>query len=89
MTERKRGKGSDSPLGAFLIDIHNWSRKNIIECEIDGSVKKENRIRIKLKTIEIIRMMSDDLGMRAERIGNGQEVDDGVLRVSWTRAKGD
>jgi hypothetical protein len=48
-----------------LIGTYNRSRKTIIECEIDGSVKNERRIRTELIAIEIIRMMSDDLGTRA------------------------
>jgi hypothetical protein len=72
MTEGKRGQGNDSPLGArFLIGTHNRSRKNIIESEIDGSVKNERRIRIELITIEIIRMMSDDVGARVQQSWKG------------------
>jgi hypothetical protein len=48
--------------GSFVIGTHNRSRKNSIECEIDGSVKNKRRIEIQLVTIEIIRTMSDDFG---------------------------
>jgi hypothetical protein len=66
MTEWKRGQGNDWPLAAlFLIHTHNKSRKNNIGYEIDGSVRSEKRTRIKLIAIEIIRMMSDDLGTMA------------------------
>jgi hypothetical protein len=53
----------------FLIATHNRSRKNIIECEIDGPVKKEGWRRINLIAMETeaIRMMSDDFGMRARK----------------------
>jgi hypothetical protein len=47
--------------GSFLIGTHHPSRKNIIECKIDGSVKNERRTVIKLIAIAIIRMISDDL----------------------------
>jgi hypothetical protein len=66
-----KGQGNDSPLGALLIGIHNRSRKNMIECEIDGSVKNERRIRIKLMAIEIIRMMNDDLVTMAQKSWKG------------------
>jgi hypothetical protein len=40
MTEGKMDQGNDSPPGArFLIGDHNQSGKNIIECEVDGSMK--------------------------------------------------
>jgi hypothetical protein len=70
-----------------LIGNHTRSRKNIIEYEIDGSVENEGWIRIKLIAIEIRRMMSDGLGSRAERVGKDQEMDEGILRGSWVRAK--
>jgi hypothetical protein len=66
MMEGTRDQANVWPLGAhFLIGIPNQSRKNIIECEIDGSVKNERRIEIKLTAIERIRKMSDDLGKKA------------------------
>jgi hypothetical protein len=54
-------------LVVILTGVHNRSRKTISESEIDGSVKNERRIRIKLIAMEIIRMMSDDLGTRTRK----------------------
>jgi hypothetical protein len=54
-----------------LTGAHNRFRKNIIEGEIDGSVRNEKRISIRLTEIEIIRMMSDDLGVRAGKSSKG------------------
>jgi hypothetical protein len=71
---RENGQSNDSPLGAdFLIGTHNWSRTNIIECEIDGSVKNERRVKIKRIAIEIeiIRMKSDDSGTKARKSCKG------------------
>jgi hypothetical protein len=56
-----------------LIDTHNRSRKNIIESEIDASITNKRWIRIKLRTIETIRMMSDDLGTRDRKISKRSE----------------
>jgi hypothetical protein len=40
MKEEKNGQDNDSLLGLhFLIGTYNRSKKNIIECQIDGSVK--------------------------------------------------
>jgi hypothetical protein len=39
--------------------------------EIDGSVKNERRIRIKLIASEIIRIMSDDLDTRLQKSWKG------------------
>jgi hypothetical protein len=88
MTEGKSDDVDDSPLGAhFLIGTHNRSKKNIIECEIDGFIKNGRRIKIKLIAIEIVRKMSDDLGMIARKVGKDQEADEGILRGSWARAQ--
>jgi hypothetical protein len=54
-----------------VIGTHNRSRRNIIECEIDGSLKNKSRIRIKLIAIEIVRMMSADLGTRTRNSWKG------------------
>jgi hypothetical protein len=72
MREGKRVQGNHSPLSVLLLTgIHNRSRKNIIECEIDRSVKNERRIRIKGIAIEIMRPMNDDLGMMARKSWKG------------------
>jgi hypothetical protein len=63
-----------------LIGAHNWSRKNIIECEIDGPVQNERLIRRRIR-------MSDDLGTRLGRAGKDHEPDQGMLRGRWVRAK--
>jgi hypothetical protein len=72
MTNGKRCQGNYSPPGThFLISTHGQSRKNSIDYEIDGSVKNERWIRIKLIAIDIIGMMSDDLGTKARKSWKG------------------
>jgi hypothetical protein len=55
----------------FFDWTHNRSKKNIIESEIDESVKNEKRIRIQLIATEIIRLMSDGLGTKARKSWKG------------------
>jgi hypothetical protein len=57
----------------FLIGTHNRPRKNIIEGEIDGSVKNERWIEIKLIAIKIMKMTNDGLGTRARKSWKGSE----------------
>jgi hypothetical protein len=51
----------------FLIGTHSRSRKNVIECEIDGPVKNERWIKVRLMAIEIKRMTNGVLGTKTRK----------------------